>query len=98
MPEFVCRLGSPDGAVVERRRVAASVDALQRELEGEGFHVFSIASARSRVKIPFIGRSTKVSGQEFLLFNTQLATLLRAGLPLAIRETCTRASCKPSAG
>jgi type IV pilus assembly protein PilC len=83
VPEFVCRLGSPDGAVVERRRVAASVDALRRELEGEGFHIFSIASARSRIRIPFLSKSTKVSNQEFLLFNTQLATLLRAGLPLA---------------
>ena len=45
MPEFVCRLGAPDGSVVEQRRVAASPDALRRELEGEGFHVFSLAAA-----------------------------------------------------
>ena len=83
MPEFVCRLGSPDGAVVERQRVAASMEALQLELEGEGFHVFSIAAARSRLRVPFFSKSAKVSGQEFLLFNTQLATLLHAGLPLA---------------
>lgn len=68
---------------MERRRVAASSDALHRELEGEGFHVFSVTPARSRLQIPFLGKSTKISGQEFLLFNTQLATLLRAGLPLA---------------
>jgi type IV pilus assembly protein PilC len=83
VPEYVCRLGSPDGTVVERRRVAASSDALHRELEAEGFHVFSVTPARSRLQIPFLGKSTKISGQEFLLFNTQLATLLRAGLPLA---------------
>ena len=83
MPEFVCRLGSPDGTVVERRRVSSSTEALHRELEGEGFHVFSIEAARSRLRIPFFSKSAKVSGQEFLLFNTQLATLLRAGLPLA---------------
>ncbi len=82
MPEFVCRLGSPDGAVVERRRVSATEEALHRELEGEGFHVFSITAARSRIRIPFFSQSTKITGQEFLLFNTQLATLLRAGLPL----------------
>jgi type IV pilus assembly protein PilC len=82
VPEFVCRLGSPDGAVVERRRVSATEEALHRELEGEGFHVFSITAARSRIRIPFFSQSTKITGQEFLLFNTQLATLLRAGLPL----------------
>jgi type IV pilus assembly protein PilC len=76
-------LGSPDGAVVERRRVASTAEVLRRELEGEGFHVFAITGARSRIRIPFFSKSTKISGQEFLLFNTQLATLLRAGLPLA---------------
>jgi type IV pilus assembly protein PilC len=83
VPEYVCRLGSPDGAVVERRRVAATEEALRHELESEGFHVFSIGAAKARIRIPFIGPKTKVSGQEFMLFNTQLATLLRAGLPLA---------------
>ena len=83
MPEFVCRLGSPDGSVLERRRVAASADGLQRELEGEGFHVFSVSRARSRVRLPLLSRAEKVPSQDFLLFNTQLRTLLRAGLPLA---------------
>jgi type IV pilus assembly protein PilC len=83
VPEFVCRLGAPDGSVVEQRRVAASSDALRRELEGEGFHVFSLAGARSRFRVPLLSRSEKVGGQDFLLFNTQLKTLLHAGLPLA---------------
>lgn len=83
MPEFVCRLGSPDGSVVEQRRVAASVESLRRELEGEGFHVFSLDTARSRFRVPFFSRSEKVKGQDFLLFNTQLKTLLHAGMPLA---------------
>jgi type IV pilus assembly protein PilC len=83
MPEFVCRLGAPDGSVIELRRVAPSVDALQRELEGEGFHVFGCSRARSKVRLPLVSRGEKVSSQDFLLFNTQLATLLRAGLPLA---------------
>ena len=83
MPEFVCRLGSPDGSVVEQRRVAVSADALQRELEGEGFHVVTISGAGSGFRLPLVGRSEKVPSEEFLLFNTQLRTLLRAGLPLA---------------
>jgi type IV pilus assembly protein PilC len=83
VPEFVCRLGAPDGSVVEQRRVSASSDALRRELESEGFHVFSLAGARSRFRIPLLSRSEKVGGQDFLLFNTQLRTLLHAGMPLA---------------
>jgi len=83
LPEFVCRLGSPDGSVLELRRVAVSADVLQRELEGEGFHVFSVSRARSRLRLPLVSRAEKVPSQDFLLFNTQLRTLLRAGLPLA---------------
>jgi type IV pilus assembly protein PilC len=76
-------LGAPDGSVLEERRVALSTDALRRELEGEGFHVFNLATARSSLRIPFLNRGDKVVSQDFLLFNTQLRTLLRAGLPLA---------------
>jgi type IV pilus assembly protein PilC len=83
MPEFQCRLGAPDGSVIEQRRLAASADALRRELEDEGFHIFRIAGARSAFRIPFLNRAEKVGSQEFLLFNTQLRTLIRAGLPLA---------------
>lgn len=83
MPEFVCRLGAPNGSVVEQRRVAASMDALRRELEAEGFHIFSLSAARSRFRLPFFSRSERISGQDFLLFNTQLKTLLHAGMPLA---------------
>ncbi len=83
MPEFLCRLGAPDGSVVEQRRLAASADALRREVEAEGFHVFQVAPARSRIRVPLLSRGEKVKSQEFLLFNTQLKTLLRAGLPLA---------------
>ena len=83
MPEFVCRLGAPDGSVLEQRRVAASIDALRRELESEGFHIFNLSGARSRFRLPFFSRSERVGGQDFLLFNTQLKTLLHAGMPLA---------------
>jgi type IV pilus assembly protein PilC len=83
VPEFVCRIGAPDGSVMEQRRLAASAEALRRELETEGFHIFSLASAGSQLKLPFVSRREKVSGKEFLLFNTQLRTLLRAGMPLA---------------
>ncbi len=83
MPEFACRLGTPDGAVVEQRRIGATAETLQRELEGEGFHVFALSRRRARLRIPLLTRGEKVSGQEFLIFNTQLRTLLKAGLPLA---------------
>lgn len=83
MPQFSCRIGAPDGSVLDQRRLAVSADALRRELEDEGFHVFSVERARGRLQLPALAKRDKVKNQDFLLFNTQLKTLLRAGLPLA---------------
>jgi type IV pilus assembly protein PilC len=82
MPEFLCRLGAPDGSVVEQRRMAMSAEALRQELEQEGFHVFSVTAPRVRFRVPGFSRKEKVKSQDFMIFNTQLRTLLRAGLPL----------------
>ncbi|HHQ49176.1 MAG TPA: type II secretion system F family protein [Acidobacteria bacterium] len=82
MPEFVCRLGAPDGSVLEQRRMAMSAEALRQELEQEGFHVFSVTAPRMRIRVPGFSRREKVKSQDFMIFNTQLRTLLRAGLPL----------------
>ncbi len=63
--------------------MAGSQEALRHELEAEGLHVFSVTRAGSAMGIPFLRRREKVPSVDFLLFNTQLRTLLHAGLPLA---------------
>ena len=66
--------------VLERHR-AASVDALRRELETRGLHVFQVRAAKNRLRIPLLRRE-RLSSLDFLVFNQQLATLLRAGIPV----------------
>ena len=84
MPEFVARIGSSGGEIAEKAFVASSADALRGELEEKGYHVFAIRAPGvfSRLKdwIPFAGRT--ISADDFLLFNQQLAALLKAGVPL----------------
>ncbi len=63
--------------------MAGSEEALRHELEAEGLHIFSVTRAGSAMGIPFLRRREKVPSVDFLLFNTQLRTLLHAGLPLA---------------
>ncbi|RLE36401.1 MAG: type II secretion system F family protein [Acidobacteria bacterium] len=63
--------------------MAGSQEALRHELEAEGLHVFSVTRAGSAMGIPFLRRREKMPSVDFLLFNTQLRTLLHAGLPLA---------------
>jgi type IV pilus assembly protein PilC len=80
--EFVVRLGTPEGAVVEQRHRAASAEALRRELESKGLHVFALNPTRGRVPLASLLRRDRISSLEFLVFNQQLATLLNAGIPV----------------
>lgn len=82
MTEYLVRAGTPEGAVVEQRHRSASAEALRREVEGRGLHVFSVQPTRARFRIPWLRHREKVTGMEFLVFNQQLATLLRAGIPV----------------
>ncbi len=81
MTEFVARVGTPDGTVVLERHRSSSADALRRDLEARGLHVFQLNAARGRLRIPVLRRE-KLSPLDFLVFNQQLATLLRAGIPV----------------
>lgn len=80
MTDFVARVGTSDGAVVEQRHRALSETALRRELEAKGLHVFGVKALRSRLALPT--RRERFSSLEFLVFNQQLATLLKAGVPV----------------
>ena len=81
--EFRCRLGTPGGEVIEGVYVADSESRLRSELEEKGLCILSL---QARGVFPWLalggGRRRRVSGQEFLVFNQELATLLKAGMPL----------------
>ena len=79
--EFRCRLGTPGGEIVEGVYVADSESSLRHELEEKGLFVLSLQS-RSRFSLLALGnRRRRVTRQEFLVFNQELATLLKAGMP-----------------
>ena len=84
--EFRCRLGTPGGEIIEGVYVADSEARLRREFEDKGLYVLAIHEAGRRalagVHLPALPRRRKVSSREFLVFNQELATLLKAGMPL----------------
>lgn len=84
--QFVCRLGTADGRIVEQIHEAPDLRTARREIERRGLHVFEIRRRGLRQlfgALPGSGGGAKaVPGQDFLIFNQQLAGLLRAGLPL----------------
>jgi type IV pilus assembly protein PilC len=81
--EFRCRLGTPGGEIVEGVYVADSEARLRQEFEEKGLYVLAIQhagrAALGSFKLP---RRNRVSTREFLVFNQELATLLKAGMPL----------------
>ena len=82
--EFRCRLGTPGGEVLEGVYVADSEDRLRRELEEKGLYILSL-QRRTGLQTAISlggGRRGRIGRQEFLVFNQELATLLKAGMPL----------------
>jgi type IV pilus assembly protein PilC len=79
--EFRCRLGTTSGEIIEGVYVAQSEAALRRELEDKGLHVLSLKPRLGALSFS-PGRKRKITRHEFLVFNQELATLLKAGMPL----------------
>lgn len=81
--EFRARLGTPGGDITEGVYVADSEARLRRELEEKGLFVLSLQRRGALGALPVGGpRRRRISHQEFLVFNQELATLLKAGMPL----------------
>jgi len=80
--EFRCRLGTPGGEIVEGVYVADSESSLRHDLEEKGLFVLSLQSRSRFSLLALSNRRRRVTRQEFLVFNQELATLLKAGMPL----------------
>jgi type IV pilus assembly protein PilC len=83
MPEFTARLGTPDGSILERSFTADSEKALRGELMSQQYLVLGIRRRNTLMSlVPGFGAKRGVKMKEFLIFNQELASLLRAGLPI----------------
>lgn len=81
--EFRCRLGTPGGQIVEAVYAAESEAHLRRDLEEKGLLVLSMRpSSLLGTLAPSLGRRRRIRQRDFLEFNQELATLLKAGMPL----------------
>jgi len=80
--EYRCRIGTMSGEIIEGVYVAQSEAALRRELEDKGLHVLSLKPRLGFGSVSIGGERRKIKRHEFLVFNQELATLLKAGMPL----------------
>ena len=81
--KFRCRLASATGEIVEGVYAADTESRLRHEFEEKGLYVLALhpkgAVAGMSLRLP---QREVVSTREFLVFNQELATLLKAGMPL----------------
>jgi type IV pilus assembly protein PilC len=81
--EFRCRLASNTGEIIEGDYVADSEARLRHDLEERGLFVLSLKPKGAIAGLPLqLPSRTSISMREFLVFNQELATLLKAGMPL----------------
>ncbi len=95
MAEFICRLGTPAGEVVTRTVEAVGVQEARTRLESEGFRVFAVTPPKTSgvsalTRGGHAGSTARVKANDFLLFNQQLAALIRAGIPILQAITMLR--------
>jgi type IV pilus assembly protein PilC len=81
--EFRCRLGTVTGEIVEGVYIADSEARLRRDLEEKGLFVLSLQPRGWLSGWSGTTRRHRISRQEFVVFNQELATLLKAGMPLS---------------
>jgi type IV pilus assembly protein PilC len=81
--EFRCRLASPNGEIVEGVYIADNEARLRHELEEKGLFVLSLQPKHAIAGVSLQMPQRKgINTREFLVFNQELATLLKAGMPL----------------
>lgn len=86
--QYVCRVGTPDGRVLEEVHAAADELALRSELDRRGYHIFEVRrrGVPKKLGLPAAlsggSRRRRVPDDQFLVFNQEMAALLKAGLPL----------------
>src|SRR4029078_3282684 len=81
--EYRCRLGTAGGELIDGVYVAESEAQLRRELEEKGLLVLSMRPVGLLAGLlPGVALRRHIRTPGFLEFNQELATLLKAGMPL----------------
>jgi type IV pilus assembly protein PilC len=80
--EFRCRLVTASGEIVEGTYAAESEARLRHEFDNQGVHVLSLRKRSLLRGGGGLPQRRKIPKHEFLVFNQEFATLLKAGMPL----------------
>jgi type IV pilus assembly protein PilC len=81
--QYVCKVGDTSGRVFQQLETAQTEGEVRQKLAERGFHVFSVKN-EFNILAQFSGahRARKILTNDFLIFNQQFNTLIKAGLPI----------------
>jgi type IV pilus assembly protein PilC len=82
MAEFLVKLADERGHVLERTENGISEQEIRDRFAQQGFLVYSVKGRQGLVALRTGGRKKKIKTEEFLIFNQQFLTLIKAGLPI----------------
>lgn len=85
MAEFVCKVGTSGGEILQKVFVAESERALRDHMDQQGYYIFAIQrklEAKSLLKSLFHFKRKKVTDKQFIVFNQEFAALVHSGLPM----------------
>jgi type IV pilus assembly protein PilC len=83
MAEFVCKVGDASGRIFDQVETAQSEDEARQRLADRGYYVFAVRHHFDLVTGLSRGRRERmVRPDDFLIFNQQFNTLVKAGLPI----------------
>lgn len=82
MAEFLVKMADERGHVLEQVEDGVSEKDVRERFVQKGFLVYSVRSHAGLLSFNLFGRRRKVKTDEFIIFNQQLVTLIKAGLPI----------------
>ena len=83
MAEFVCKVADPGGRVFSQVEAAQSVSEARQKLSDRGLYVYSVEQRGGLFDQTLSASKGRVlKSSDFLIFNQQFNTLIKAGLPI----------------
>jgi type IV pilus assembly protein PilC len=82
MAEYLIKVADERGTVEERVEAATSPTELRERFSQQGYHVFSVRERGLLALGQSKGRRRRIKLEDFVVFNQQFVTLIRAGLPI----------------
>src|SRR5579872_2140011 len=82
MAEFLVKMADEQGRVLEQTESGFSEKEIRERYAQQGYLVYSVKGQGGLLSLNLIGGGPKIKRDEFIIFNQQFVTLIKAGLPI----------------